>query len=73
MSLIAGAHPLSKLTVLDSRVPIETSVYAYPMFKHDDMNVSATPAVAFTAVLYNPLNKEVSASFMMNLPIGESR
>ncbi len=68
--LCAGSHPVSKLTVRDTRVPIEVSVYAYPWYKHNDMNMSATPAVAFTTVLHNPLNTEVNASFMFNLPIG---
>ena len=34
------------------------------------MNSSATPAVAFTAVMENPLDEEVTASFMFNLPLG---
>ena len=62
---------MSKLTVQDPRVPIKASVYAYSWYKHNDMNASATPAVALTAVLNNPLEDEVTASFMMNLPIGK--
>ena len=62
---------MTKLTVKDTRVPIEASIYAYPWYKHNDMNASATPAVAFTAVLHNPLEDEVTSSFMINLPIGE--
>ena len=34
------------------------------------MNTSATPAVAFTAAIHNPLNESVSASFLFNLPLG---
>ena len=34
------------------------------------MNTSATPAVAFTAVVHNPLNKNVNASLLFNLPLG---
>ncbi len=66
----AGAHPISKLDVLDPRFPLDVSVYAYPWYKHNDMNRSATPAVAFTAVMTNPLKETVMASFMFNLPLG---
>ena len=34
------------------------------------MNTSATPAVAFTAVINNPLNESVNASLLFNLPLG---
>ncbi len=34
------------------------------------MNTSATPAVAFTAVVHNPLNENVNASLLFNLPLG---
>lgn len=61
---------MSKLIVRDPRVPIEVSVYAYPWYQHNDMNTSATPAVAFTTVLHNPLDAVVTTSFMLNLPIG---
>ena len=34
------------------------------------MNTSATPAIAFTAVIHNPLSMSVNASFLFNLPLG---
>ena len=34
------------------------------------MNTSATPAVAFTATIRNPLNERVNASLLFNLPLG---
>ncbi len=66
----AGTHPVSRLDVRDSRLPVDVSVYAYPWYRHNDMNRSATPAVAFTAVMKNPLKENVTASFMFNLPLG---
>ena len=66
----AGAHPMSKLVVMDSRLPVTATIYAYSRYKVGDMNTSATPAVAFTAVLENPLNENVTASFMFNFPHG---
>ncbi|XP_064405275.1 uncharacterized protein LOC135350425 [Halichondria panicea] len=65
-----GAYPVSKLLVNDPRLPVDMSVYAYSWYKHSDMNISATPAVAFTAVFRNTLTEDVNASFMLNLPIG---
>ncbi len=68
--LTSGTHSVSRLDVLDSRLPVDVSVYAYPWYRHNDMNRSATPAVAFTAVMKNPLKENVTASFMFNLPLG---
>ena len=34
------------------------------------MNTSATPAIAFTAVIHNPLSTSANASFLFNLPLG---
>ena len=65
-----GTYPVSKLTVIDNRLPVDVSVYAYSRYKHNDMNRSATPAVAFTAVIKNPLSTNVTTSFMFNLPLG---
>ena len=65
-----GAHPMSKLVVMDSRFPVTATVYAYSRYKVGDMNTSATPAVAFTAILENPLNETLTASFMFNFPHG---
>ena len=65
-----GAHPMSKLVVMDSRLPVTATVYAYSRYKVGDMNTSATPAVAFTAILENPLNETLTASFMFNFPHG---
>eukprot|EP00731_Ephydatia_muelleri_P017942 Em0010g1040a len=65
-----GAHPMSKLVVMDSRLPVTATIYAYSRYKVGDMNTSATPAVAFTAVLENPLNENITASFMFNFPHG---
>ena len=59
------------LQVGDPRLPIDVAVYAYSSYKHSDMNTSATPAVAFTAVLSNLQTSDVTASFMLNLPIGK--
>ena len=67
---IIGAHPISRLDVIDSRIPIDISVYAYPRYRFNDMNTSATPAVAFTAVIRNSLSESVDASFLFNLPLG---
>jgi hypothetical protein len=66
----SGAYPVSKLSVIDNRLPVHVDVYAYSRFKHNNMNQSATPAVAFTAVIKNHLNENVTASFMFNLPLG---
>ena len=67
-----GSHPVSKLTVEDTDLPIDVDVYAYSRYKHNDLNTSALPAVAFTAVLHNPSSTQsYNASFMINLPIGE--
>ena len=65
-----GAYPVSKLSVIDSRLPLDVDVYAYSRYKHSDMNRSATPAVAITAVVKNHLSVNVTASFMFNLPLG---
>ena len=63
---------MSKLTVSDPELPVDMSVFVYHWYKHNDMNTSATPAVAFTAVLTNPnTNTSYNASFLMNLPLGE--
>ena len=71
--MYTGSHPVAKLTVEDPRLPIDVSIYAYSRYKFNDMNTSATPAVAFTAVFDNshPGAKELTASFMINLPIGK--
>lgn len=61
---------MSKLSVVDKRLPVDVSVYAYSRYKHNDMNQSATPAVAFTALIKNRLSENVTASFMFNLPLG---
>ena len=34
------------------------------------MNISALPAIAFTAVIHNPLSTSVNASFLFSLPLG---
>lgn len=65
-----GTYPVSKLSVMDRRLPVDVSVYAYSRYKHNDMNQSATPAIAFTAVIKNPLSESVTTSFMFNLPLG---
>ena len=63
---------MSKLTVSDPELPVDMSVFVYHWYKHNDMNTSATPAVAFTAVLTNPsTTTSYNASFLMNLPLGE--
>ncbi len=61
---------MSKLSVVDNRLPIDVTVYAYSRYKHNDMNQSATPAVAFTARIKNHLSESVTTSFMFNLPLG---
>ena len=61
---------MSKLVVMDNRLPVTATIYAYSRYKVGDMNTSATPAVAFTAVLVNPLNENITASFMFNFPHG---
>lgn len=66
-----GSFPVSVLEVDDPRLPVDVAVYAYSSYKHNDMNTSATPAVAFTAVLRNTQSRDVNASFMLNLPIGK--
>ena len=68
--IITGAHPMSRLDVGNNKLPLDVSVYAYPRYRLNDMNTSATPAVAFTAVIHNPLSKSVNASFLFNLPLG---
>lgn len=61
---------MSKLSVVDNRLPVDVSVFAYSRYKHNDMNQSATPAVAFTALIKNHHNENVTTSFMFNLPLG---
>ena len=68
--LMIGAYPVSKLKPIDNRLPIDVSVYAYSSYRFNRMNESALPAVAFTAVLENPLEKDVKASVMLNIPAG---
>ena len=68
--IIAGAHPTSRLDVEDHRLPLDISVHAYSRYKFNDMNTSAIPAVAFTAVIHNPLSTSANASFLFNLPLG---
>ena len=55
---------------MDTRLPVTATIYAYSRYKVGDMNTSATPSVAFTAVLGNPLNETITASFMFNFPHG---
>ena len=66
----SGAHPTSKLDVKDGRLPLDISIHAYPRYRFNDMNTSATPAIAFTAVIHNPLSTSANASFLFNLPLG---
>ena len=66
----SGAHPTSRLDVEDSRLPLDISIHAYPRYRFNDMNTSATPAIAFTAVVHNPLSTSANASFLFNLPLG---
>ncbi len=47
----SGAHPLSRLKVVDSRIPLETTLFAYSTYKVGDMKASAVPAIAFTFLL----------------------
>ena len=61
---------MSKLSVVDNRLPVDVSVYAYSRYKHNDMDRSATPAVAFTALIKNRRSENVTASLMFNLPLG---
>lgn len=61
---------MSKLSVVDTRLPVDVSVYAYSRYKHNDMTLSATPAIAFTALIKNPHIETVTTSFMFNLPLG---
>ena len=61
---------MSRLDVGDNKLPVDISIYAYPRYRLNDMNTSATPAVAFTTVIHNPLSKSVNASFLFNLPLG---
>ena len=66
----SGAHPTTRLDVNDGRLPLDISIHAYPRYRFNDMNTSATPAIAFTAVIHNPLSTNASASFLFNLPLG---
>lgn len=65
-----GAYPVSKLKAMDTRLPVDVAVYAYSSYQYNKMNESALPAVAFTVVMENPTDENMTASFMMNLPIG---
>ena len=55
---------------MDTRLPVDVAVYAYSSYQYNKMNESALPAVAFTVVMENPTDENMTASFMMNLPIG---
>ena len=68
--IFAGTHPISRLDIEDSRLPLDISIHAYSRYRFNDMNVSAIPAIAFTAVIHNPLSTSVNASFLFSLPLG---
>ena len=65
----SGAHPTSRVDVEDGRIPLDISIYAYPRYRFNDMNTSATPAIAFIAVIHSLLSTSANASFkLFNLP-----
>ncbi|XP_023931770.1 uncharacterized protein LOC106167159 [Lingula anatina] len=66
-----GSHPVSRLEVQDSCVPVEAALYGYSTYYVNNLNKSATPAIAFTLVMKNPSKtNKVDAAFMLNLPLG---
>ena len=65
-----NTHIINICVCVYSRLPVTATVYAYSWYKVGDMNTSATPTVAFTTILENPLNETLTASFMFNFPHG---
>ncbi|ESO93556.1 hypothetical protein LOTGIDRAFT_161662 [Lottia gigantea] len=67
-----GLHPVSQLTVEDSRLPLSNvSLTAFSTYFLHDMNSSATPAISFLFTASNPSKTQaVDTSFMFNLPFG---
>ena len=68
----AGAHPVSRLDVLDDGLlgggGVNASLFAYSVFKHNDPEASARPAAAFTLALRNGGAAPAEVRFMLQLP-----
>eukprot|EP00656_Telonema_subtile_P055540 TRINITY_DN8636_c0_g2_i1.p1 TRINITY_DN8636_c0_g2~~TRINITY_DN8636_c0_g2_i1.p1 ORF type:complete len:1042 (-),score=198.12 TRINITY_DN8636_c0_g2_i1:161-3286(-) len=64
-----GAVPVSKLTVLDDKFPLDFSLFAHGELVPWDPEGSMTPAVAFTLVAHNPTQQPANFSLMLSLPL----
>ncbi|ANW95304.1 hypothetical protein AXE80_02935 [Wenyingzhuangia fucanilytica] len=64
----SGSFPVSKLTLTDSKLPVEAKLYAYSEYKIRDPKASATPCALFSIELHNPNETSAQTSFLFNLP-----
>lgn len=64
----SGAFPVSRIRFSDSKIPLETMLYAWSEFKLRDAERSATPCALFSLELHNPTDKPVEAGFLFSLP-----
>ena len=64
----SGAFPVSRLRLRDPQLPLTVELYAYSELKIRDARASATPAVVFSFLVTNPLDRPVEAAVLCNLP-----
>jgi non-lysosomal glucosylceramidase len=64
-----GAHPVSRLDVLDDLggSKVNASLFAYSVFKHNDMDATARPAAAFTLSVKNDGAEAANVSFLFQV------
>ncbi len=64
----AGTFPVSRLQLIDSRLPLSVSLYAYGLIDMHNTGQSSTPAVVFSFLLANPTDEPVETAVMFNQP-----
>ncbi len=64
----SGAFPVSRLQLVDERILLSVSLYAYGMIDMHNTGESSTPAVVFSFLLANPTDEPVETSVMFNQP-----
>ena len=68
----SGSFPVSRLSVRDERFfGVEMDLFAYGTLRARKTDLSFVPGVTFTLSVKNPTEKEVTLSFLLNIPLGE--
>lgn len=64
----AGAFPVSRLQLVDERLPLQAALYAYSAIDLHETGLQRTPAIIFSFLLSNPTDVPIETSVMYNQP-----